>query len=109
MKEVKAYIRNALVDDVVDALEALPGVPAVAVVPVRGFGHTANGGPAVRVEMSKLEVDLPDDAVEPVIDCIVRHARTGDGHPGDGKVYVTELAEAVRVADGARGPDILRR
>lgn len=109
MKEIKAYIRNNMVDDVVDALEAMPGVPGVAVVPVSGFGHVHDDGAAMRVQMTKLEVDVPDEQVEPVVDCIVRHARTGTGHPGDGKICVCELAQAVRIADGALGAEALER
>lgn len=110
MKEIKTYIRNNMVDAVVDALAAMPGVPGVAVVPVTGFGHVHHDGDeTVRVQMTKLEIDVPDALVEEVIDRIVRHARTGDGHPGDGKIYVQSLDEAVRIADGQRGEKILTR
>lgn len=110
MKEIKAYIRDNMVDQVVDALEAIPEVPGVAVSRITGFGHTHAGDDAtVRVEMSKLEVDVPDDQVATVVDCIVRNSRTRAGHPGDGKVFVSGLEEAVRIADGARGESILRR
>ncbi|MDZ7662996.1 P-II family nitrogen regulator [Thiohalophilus sp.] len=110
MKEIKAYIRNNMVDAVIDALAAMPDIPGVAVVPVNGFGHVHdNGDTTVRVSMSKLEIDVPAYEVEAVIDCITRHARTGEGHPGDGKVYVQSLDEAVRIADGQRGEGILVR
>lgn len=104
MKEIKAYVRNNMVDAVVDALAAMPGVPGVAVVPVSGFGHVHDDrDTTVRIRMTKLEIDVPEAQVEAVIDCIVRHARTGAGHPGDGRVYVTRLDEAIRIADGRRG------
>ena len=104
MKEVKAYVRNNMVDAVIDALAAMPGIPGVAVVPVTGFGHVHDDADtSMRVSMSKLEIDVPDDQVEPVIEAIVRHARTGAGHPGDGRIYVRGLDEAVYIADGRRG------
>lgn len=109
MKAIKAYIRDNMVDRVVDALAAMPDVPGVAVVPVSGFGHTHSGDATVRVHMTKLEIDVPDSLAEDVIQCIARHARTGPGHPGDGKIYVSELADAMRIEDGMRGKPVLQR
>lgn len=109
MKEVKAYIRNQMVDHVVDALKGLPQVPGVAIVPVTGFGHARGGDGFESVEMTKLEIDVADDAVESVLECIVRHAQTGRGHFGDGKITVTTLDDAVRIMDGVRGGDVLGR
>lgn len=110
MKEIKTYIRNNMVDAVVDALEAMPEIPGVAVVPVTGFGHVHHeNGETVRVKMTKLEIDVPDKLVGEVVECITRHARTGAGHTGDGKIYVQPLDEAIRIADGQRGENILVR
>lgn len=103
MREVKAYIRANMADAVVDALEQMDEVPSVAVVPLREFGHRHGDGAMQAVEMVKLEVDVVESAVQPVVECIVSRARTGTGHPGDGKVFVTELSQAVRIEDGARG------
>lgn len=109
MKEIKAYIRSNMADAVLDALERLRAVPAVAVVSLREFGHRHGSGEIAAVAMVKLEVDVADDAAERVVETIVEHARTGDGHPGDGKVFVTDLSEAVRIEDGTRGEDAVRR
>lgn len=89
MKEIKAYSRSNRVDDVVDALEALPGL---AVVTVGGFGHTHDGDAMARVQMTKLEIDAPDALVETIIGCIVRHARTGAGHAGEGNVFFSSCS-----------------
>lgn len=102
MKEIKAYIRNNMVDDVIDALKDVTGVPGVAVVLVDGFGHAYDEDQFQRVQMAKLEVDVPDEHASAVIECIARHARTGEGHPGDGRIYVSELVESIRIADGQR-------
>lgn len=109
MKEIKAYIRNQMVDRVVDALKDMPEVPGVAVVHVNGFGHAHDGDDLESVRMTKLEIDVADEAVEPVLDCIIRHARTGHGHAGDGKISVTALEETVRIVDGLRGRAVLER
>lgn len=108
MKEVKAYIRANMADGVVDALEQLDEVPAVAVVSLREFGHRHSDGQMQAVEMVKLEMDVMESAVGVVVDCILQHARTGAGHPGDGKVFVSDLAQAVRIEDGKRGEEALR-
>ena len=55
----------------------------------------------------KLEVVCDDDAVERVIDVIAESARTGK--IGDGKIWVTDVAEVVRIRTGERGTDATRR
>lgn len=106
MKEVKAYVRSSMVDGVVDALSQLPGVPGVSVVSTVGFGRDAEGRVS-RVEMTKLEIDVRDEHLREVVGCIVGHARTGAGHPQDGKVLVSALETAVRIGDGARDEEAL--
>lgn len=107
MKEIKAYVREAMVDVVVDALGRMPEVLALSVVPVEGFGRGETGR-LERVAARKIEVDVADACVDAVVRCIVRHARTGAGHPQDGKVYVSSLENAVRIQDGARGEAVLQ-
>ncbi|HKJ94215.1 MAG TPA: P-II family nitrogen regulator [Gammaproteobacteria bacterium] len=107
MKEIKAYVRGNMVDGVVTALGALEGVTGVAMVELRAFGHAASDGRLTMVDMVKLEVDVADRWADTAVDCIVRHARTGAGHPGDGRVFLSELADTVRISDGARGEDSL--
>jgi len=104
MKEIKAHVRNEMVDRVLDALAALPDSPGVTVVPVRGFGPPKGGGPHKLVERTKLETVVPDDQVETMIDCIVRHARTGA--IGDGKIFVYQVDTAVRIRTGERGESV---
>ncbi|HER19580.1 MAG: P-II family nitrogen regulator [Halothiobacillaceae bacterium] len=103
MKEIKAYIRESMTDAVVDALEAMPGVPGVAVMPVSGFGHAGEGGMTARVTLTRIEIEVPDALADAVVSCLRDHARTGAGHAGDGRIYVTDLRRAVRIADGAEG------
>lgn len=109
MQEVKAYIQEQMLDPVLDALNTIPGLPGIAVVHLREFGHGSDAGRLVRTDMVKLELDLPDDLVASVVETIVEQARTGAGHPGDGKVFVSELREAIRIADGTRGDTAVRR
>lgn len=80
-----------------------------AVVPVSGFGHAHDGDGLESVRMTKLEIDVADEAVEAMLDRIVRRARTGHGHAGDGRIHVTSLDDAVRIVDGQRGTGVLER
>ncbi|MEF8793895.1 P-II family nitrogen regulator [Thiohalorhabdus sp.] len=107
MKEIKAYIREAMVDQVVDALGKLPGPPGVTVLDVQAYGHRPGGDTLERTRMAKLEVDVSDDSFDRVVDTVLKHARTQAGHPGDGKVLVSELAGAYRISDGAFGEQVL--
>jgi len=107
MKEIKAYIRNQMVDGVLDALALLPGVRGVTLVAVRGFGHPKIEGPPQIVERTKLEIVVPDDQVEMIINCIIQHARTETGHCGDGKIFVSHVDTAVRIRNGERGEGVV--
>lgn len=108
MQEVKAYIQEHMLDRVLDALNVIPTLPGIAIVHLREYGHGSGSRRLVMTKMVKLELDLPDELVAPVVETIVEHARTGDGHPGDGKVFVCELHEAIRIADGARGDQVVQ-
>lgn len=107
MKEIKAYIREAMVDPVIDAIAKLPGPPGVTVLEVKAYGHRPGAATLEKTRMAKLEVDVADDSFERVVDTILQNARTQAGHPGDGKVYVSELAEAYRISDGACGEQVV--
>ncbi|MGH7545379.1 MAG: P-II family nitrogen regulator [Gemmatimonadota bacterium] len=106
MKLIKAFLRPEMLDAVVDAVEKLPGAPGLTVSTVRGFGHRIEGGPAQMTERVKLEIVVTDEDVEGVLALIADRARTG--RTGDGKIFVTEVAEAVRVRTGERGDAAVR-
>lgn len=107
MKEIKAYLRPHMLDAVVDALEARSEMPGVTVVEVRGFGHVEGDGPVELTERVKLEIVVPDAMADRVVDTIVEEARTGSA--GDGNVFVSDVADAVRIRTGERGEAAVRR
>jgi len=107
MKEIKAYIRNQMVDAVIDALSSLPNAPGVTTVAVHGYGRPDGKGPSQLVERTKLEIVAPDYYVEEIINCIVQHARTETGHRGDGKIFVSPVKTAIRIRNGERGESIV--
>lgn len=101
MQEIKAYVREERLDQVIAAPTAFPGPPGIAVVHLRDFGHAADDGRLVKTEMARLEIDVPDSVSESARQTIVDRGRTGEGHPEGGKVFVSDLQRAVRIADGA--------
>jgi nitrogen regulatory protein P-II 1 len=112
MKLVTAVIKPYQLDAVKEALHAM-GVAGMTVSEVQGYGrqkghtevyrgaeYTVEFLPKIRIEVVTDELD-----VEKVVDSIVTAARTGK--IGDGKVWVTEVSEVVRVRTGERGLDAL--
>jgi nitrogen regulatory protein P-II 1 len=108
MKKIEAIIRPHLLEGVKDALQAL-GVQGMTISEVKGFGrqkgHTeVYRGSEYKVEFVpkvKVEVVLDEEIVENAIDAIVRLARTGKF--GDGKIFVFNVEEAIRIRTGEHG------
>lgn len=105
MKMVTAIIKPFKLDDVRAALAQI-GVQGVTVSEVKGFGrqkgHTElyRGAEYVVDFLPKMRLDLAidDSLVEQVIEAIVEEARTGK--IGDGKIFVTDLEQAIRIRTG---------
>ena len=112
MKLVSAVIKPFKLDDVREALGDI-GVSGITVVEVKGFGrqkgHTElyRGAEYVVDFLPKIKVEIAvDDAmVDPVIEAISNAARTGK--IGDGKIFVFELEQAIRIRTGETGTDAL--
>lgn len=109
MREIKAIIRHERVPDIIKALHEIPELPGATLSVVQGFGRRVDGssGPGGYGEtvMAKLELVVPLQMVSLVTAAIERGARTG--RPGDGKIFVLPVDEAVNVRSGARGLDAL--
>lgn len=109
MKEIKAIMQPFLISKVVEALKLIPGLPGVTVSDVRGFGraqavgsvNTVTEGSVEYVKKSKLETVVPDEMAEKVVETIQRHAHTGN--PGDGKIFVFQVDDVVRIRTGEHG------
>jgi len=105
MKKIEAIIRHFKLEEVKDALNA-QGVKGMTVTEVRGFGrqkgHTETyRGAEYSVDFLpkvKIEVVVGNDEAAAVISKIMTTARTGQ--VGDGKIFVTDLAEVVRIRTG---------
>jgi len=112
MKKVEAIIRHIKLEEVRDALDKL-GVGGLTVTEVKGAG-TQRGytetyrGTKVVIHLRpkvKLETIVPDEIVASVIDTIVKHARTGE--IGDGKIFIYNVEEAIRIRTGEKGPSTI--
>ncbi len=102
MKKVEAIIRHFKLEDVKNALTE-QGVAGMTITEVRGFGRQKGHTEMYRgteyqvdfVPKIKIEVVVPDAKLQTVLDTIMRAAQTGQ--VGDGKMFVTDLAEVVRI------------
>jgi nitrogen regulatory protein P-II 1 len=108
MKRVEAVVRHHRVEDVKNALAA-SGVAGMTVSEVRGFGRQRGQKETYRgteytvdfVPKACIEVIVPERLVRDVVETIISAARTGG--IGDGKIFVTDLAEIVRIRTGETG------
>lgn len=112
MKLVMAIIKPFKLDDVREALTAL-GVQGLTVGEVRGFGRQKGQTEIYRgaeyavsfVPKMKLEVAVDDDLAIPVVDAIRKAANTG--RISDGKIFMLDIAHAVRIRTGETGVEAL--
>ena len=112
MKKVEAIIKPFKLDEVKDALGEA-GIKGMTVTEVKGFGRTGGKREVYRgsayvvdfVPKVKIEIVVPDGIVAAVVDAIERAGKTG--RIGDGKIFVTNVEEAVRIRTGERGEDAI--
>ena len=112
MKLVTAIIKPFKLDEVREALSAI-GVQGITVTEVKGFGrqkgHTElyRGAEYVIDFLPKVKIDvaIADDLVERAIEAIEASARTGK--IGDGKIFVFDLEQVIRIRTGETGADAL--
>ncbi len=110
MKMITAIVKPFKLDDVREALSDI-GVQGITVTEVKGFGrqkgHTElyRGAEYVVDFLPKVKIDIAirDEMVEQVIEAITRVASTGK--IGDGKIFVSNLEQVIRIRTGETGPD----
>jgi nitrogen regulatory protein P-II 2 len=107
MKLITAIIKPFKLDDVRQAVADV-GVQGVTVTEVRGFGRQRGHTEIYRgaeyvvefVPKTKIEIAVADELVDQVIEALIRAAQTGK--VGDGKIFVFDLAQVVRIRTGER-------
>ena len=112
MKKIEAIIKPFKLDDVKNTLQEI-GVSGMTVTEVKGFGRQKGHTEIYRgaeymvdfVPKMKLEVTVAADTVPTVVERIITYARTGK--IGDGKIFVYDVEEAIRIRTGERGREAL--
>lgn len=112
MKKIEAIIRHFKLEDIKSSLIEC-GVEGMTVTEVKGFGRQKGHTEMYRgneyaidfIPKVKVEVVVKDDTLRKVVDTIIEKAQTGQ--MGDGKIFVTDLQETIRIRTGETGPDAI--
>jgi nitrogen regulatory protein P-II 1 len=109
MKKIEAIIRHHKLDDIKAALTKATTLQGMTVTEVRGFGRQKGHTEMYRgaeytvdfVPKTKIEIVVADADLKTAIDTILSTARTGQ--IGDGKIFVSELSDVIRIRTGEHG------
>lgn len=110
MKKIEAIIRHFKLDDIKSALTEC-GVEGMTITEVKGFGRQKGHTEMYRgneyaidfVPKVKVEVVVSEKQLESVVETIMNKAQTGQ--MGDGKIFVSELSQVIRIRTGETGED----
>jgi nitrogen regulatory protein P-II 1 len=110
MKRIEAIIRPSQLDEVKEALSEA-GIQGMTVTEVKGFGRTGGKrevyrGSAYVVDFLpkiRIEIVAPDGLVTTILDAVLKSAKTGK--IGDGKIFIYEVLDAVRIRTGEHGDE----
>jgi nitrogen regulatory protein P-II 1 len=112
MKRIEAIIRPSKLDEVKQALSEV-GISGMTVSETKGFGRTGGRKEVYRgsayivdfVPKIMVEIVVSDGLVATIIEAIVRSAKTGK--IGDGKIFVSDISEAIRIRTGQHGEEAI--
>ena len=112
MKKIEAIIKPFKLDEVKEALQDV-GVQGITVIEAKGFGRQKGHTELYRgaeyvidfLPKVKIEIVLPEDMLEKALEAIQNAARTG--RIGDGKIFVSDIGQAIRIRTGESGREAL--
>ena len=112
MKKIEAIIKPFKLDEVKEALQEA-GIQGLSVIEAKGFGRQKGHTELYRgaeyvvdfLPKVKIEVVLDDDQLDSAIEAIIGAAKTGK--IGDGKIFVSDVSQAIRIRTGEEGSDAL--
>lgn len=112
MKKIEAFIRHEAFEEIRDRLAHM-GLPSMSISEVKGSGRQQGYTESYRGAKTtiflrpklKLEIVVDDGDVERTVDTILEYAHTGE--PGDGKIFILNVEDAIRVRTGERGAIVL--
>ena len=110
MKRIEAIIKSFKLDEVKDRLYQV-GARGMTVSEVRGFGRTGGTREVYRgsaytvdfVPKVRIQIVVEDEMVNPIVEAILATARTGE--IGDGKIFISPMADVIRIRTGERGAE----
>jgi nitrogen regulatory protein P-II 1 len=110
MKRIEAIIKSFKLDEVKDRLYQV-GARGMTVSEVRGFGRTGGKREVYRgstytvdfVPKVRIQIVVDDEMVQTIVDAILVAARTGE--IGDGKIFISPMADVIRIRTGERGAE----
>ena len=110
MKKIEAIIKPFKLDEVKEALQEV-GLQGITVIEAKGFGRQKGHTELYRgaeyvvdfLPKVKIEVVIPDSLLEPAVEAIRNAAQTG--RIGDGKIFVSDVLDAIRIRTGETGDD----
>lgn len=109
MKKIEAIIKPFKLDEVKEALQEI-GLQGITVIEAKGFGRQKGHTELYRgaeyvvdfLPKVKIEVVLGDEVLDKAVEAIQKAAKTG--RIGDGKIFISEVHEAIRIRTGESGP-----
>ena len=113
MKEIKAIIQPFMLVKVINALKQIPHMPGVTVSKIQGFGrsraedteNSVNEWGILFVNKVKLETVVSDEMADQIVETIQTNSHTGN--IGDGKIFIYDVQDIVKVRTGERGEKAL--
>ena len=113
MKKIEAYIRPEQIEDIKEALKLL-NVNGISVTQImgsgcqRGYREVVHGTEVDYNFLPKIKIELvvSDSRMDEVVDKIIETAKTGE--IGDGKIFISEIQDAIRIRTGERGEAAIR-
>ncbi|MEO1282989.1 MAG: P-II family nitrogen regulator [Pseudomonadota bacterium] len=112
MKKIEAVIKPFKLDEVKEALQEI-GLQGITVIEAKGFGRQKGHTELYRgaeyvvdfLPKVKVEVVLGDELLDKAVEAIQKAAKTG--RIGDGKIFITEVEEAIRIRTGETGAEAI--
>ncbi len=112
MKKVEAVIKPFKLDEVKDTLNEI-GIKGITVTEVKGFGRQKGHTELYRgaeyvvdfLPKIKLEIIIADNQLDEVVNAVIKSAQTG--RIGDGKIFITNLEDTIRIRTGEHGEDAI--
>lgn len=112
MKKIEAIIKPFKLDEVKEALQEI-GLQGITVIEAKGFGRQKGHTELYRgaeyvvdfLPKVKIEVVLGDEMLDKAVEAIQKAAKTG--RIGDGKIFISDVEEAIRIRTGETGPEAI--